>query len=187
MKKSCFLMMTAMIIASGMGIQPAIGATVEAVKPAIAVPDTDRKSIADKIAIRELIDTFSIEADNKDGISQIDLFTKDAVVENYNNGKLTQTLKGNENIGKAFDDFLKTQDVVYHINGQQVIHLNGNKADGISYCFVTLIYTDKEGKTMKRQTGVRYVDDYVFQNGRWLIAHRKACFNWSEQVPYQGG
>lgn len=140
-KKLGSFSIAAMVIASCLGMQPAIGSAAEAASPAVAVPDTNPKNMADKMAIRELIDTFSIEADNKDGISQIDLFTKDAVVENYNNGKLTQTLKGNKNIGKAFDDFLKTQDVVYHINGQQVVHLNGNKADGINYCFVTLIYS----------------------------------------------
>lgn len=69
---------------------------------------------------------------------------------------------------------------------KQVVQLDGDKAEGISYCFVTLVYTNKEGNVIKRQTGVRYEDKYELQDGRWLIAHRKAFFDWGEQTPYLG-
>lgn len=186
MKKLKLLVMAALVFVGGMSVQSTVGFAAEMIKTPVAVPETNVTTMANKMAIRELVDTFSILADKKDGLSQIGLFTKDAVVENYNNGKLTETIKGNENIGKAFDDFLKTQDIVYHINGQQVVQLHGDKADGISYCFVTLVYTDEEGNVIKRQTGVRYEDVYEFQDGRWLIAHRKTFFDWGEQVPYLG-
>lgn len=119
MKRLKVLAVVGLILAGSVGVQSTATVSAEVIKAPIAVPETNVTTMANKMAIRELIDTFSILADNKDGLSQTNLFTKDAVVENYNNGKLTQTIKGNENIGKVFDDFLKTQDVVYHINGQQ--------------------------------------------------------------------
>ncbi|MCD2436024.1 nuclear transport factor 2 family protein [Acidaminococcus sp. NSJ-142] len=135
--------------------------------------------LADKLALKELVDTFSILADEKNGIAQEALFTKDAVVENYSDGKLMTSLTGRENIGKAFDDFLKTQDVVYHINGQQVVDIKGNTATGTSYCYVVLIST-QNGRQVKRSGGTRYHDTYVKQDGKWLIKKRMADFVWTE-------
>ena len=43
---------------------------------------------------------------------------EDAQVYNYDEGKLTTILKGREEIGKAFRDYLALFETVYHINGQ---------------------------------------------------------------------
>lgn len=152
------------------------------VQPAPAVETVageDTSVLADKIALKELVDRFSILAVQKNGIAQEALFTKDAVVENYSDGKLMTSLKGRESIGKAFDDFLKTQGIVYHINGQQVVDIKGNTATGTSYCYVVLINT-QDGKQVKRSGGMRYHDEYVKQDGKWLIKKRMADFVWTE-------
>ena len=81
------------------------------------------------------------------------------------------TSKGKKDIEKAFADYLKLFDVVYHLNGQQTVEINGDNATGISYCFVTLI-----GNGKKSQSGVRYHDTYVKQNGKWLIKKRESDF-----------
>lgn len=100
--------------------------------------------LADKIALKELVDTFSILADRKDGLAQEALFTPDAVVENYGgDGKLMTSLKGSKEIAKVYDDFLKTQDVVYHINGQQVVRIDG---DELLLCRADLHSGRKEGQ-----------------------------------------
>ena len=160
---------------------PAHAATVPVANAAAVQTQKEAGSL---VALKELVDTFSILADQKDGIAQEPLFTKDAVVENYSDGKLMTSLKGRENIGKAFDDFLKTQDVVYHINGQQVVDIKGNTATGTSYCYVVLIST-QNGKQVKRSGGVRYHDEYVKQDGKWLIQKRKADFVWTEYSDLQ--
>ena len=147
---------------------------------AIAQQQSD---LMDRQQIKELVDRFSILADEKDGLSQAQLFTKDAQVDNYKDGKHNGHIEGNTNIAKVYDDFLKSQDVVYHINGQQVVRLNGdNTADGISYCYVVLIDT-VNGKRVKRTQGVRYVDNYKRVGGQWLINSRKAFFEWVEYEP----
>ena len=153
----------------------------EAAPPASATDTV--QVLADKMALKELVDTFSILADQKDGLAQIPLFTKDAVVENYMDGKLAQSIQGNEKIGKVFDDFLKTQDTVYHMNGQQVFNVDGDRATGICYCFVVLVYMDADGTKIKRMNGMRYEDAYVKEDGTWKIAKRKAFFTWADYAP----
>jgi hypothetical protein len=144
--------------------------------------NTTIQEIEDRIALKNLIDTFSTLADQKKTQQQTLLFTEDATSETYVNGQVVSTLKGRKQIGDAFANFLNNFEVVYHINGQQTVTLYGDKATGISYCFVTLIGTDN-GKKMKTSIGAYYNDEFVHQNGHWLIAHRKATFAWQERQP----
>ena len=128
------------------------------------------QQIEDQLALKRLVDTFSNLADVKDVDSQALLFTEDAEVISRSNGQVF-TSKGREEIGKAFAGYLALFDVVYHLNGQQVVDIDGDTATGISYCFVTLI-----GQGKKNQSGVRYHDTYVKQDGRWLIKKRESDF-----------
>ena len=131
------------------------------------------QKIEDQLALKKLVDTFSNLADIKDTKAQMDLFTDDAEVISKADGK-TFVSKGKKDIEKAFADYLKLFDVVYHLNGQQTVEINGDNATGISYCFVTLI-----GNGKKNQSGVRYHDTYVKQNGKWLIKKRESDFMYT--------
>ena len=138
--------------------------------------------IEDRIALKNLVDTFSTLADQKETEKQTLLFTQDAVSETFVNNQVVSSLKGRKQIGETFAAFLNNFEMVYHINGQQTVTLNGDKATGISYCFVMLIGTEN-GKKMKTTIGAYYTDEFVRQNGHWLIAHRKATFSWQEKQP----
>ena len=140
------------------------------------------KEIQDRIALKNLVDTFSILADQKETQKQTLLFTEDATSETSMNGQVISTLKGRTQIGETFANFLNTFETVYHINGQFTLTLNGDKASGISYCSVILIGVEN-GKKIKTAIGVYYHDDYVRQSGHWLIAHRNATFAWQDKQP----
>ena len=140
------------------------------------------KEIKDRIAIKELVDTFSNLADTKEVHSQVQLFTVNAISETFVNGASVSKLTGREQLEKAFSAFLANFETVYHFNGQQTLNLNGDKASGTSYCMVTLI-GDENGKKMKTTIGVIYQDEFVRENNHWLIAKRKANFNWQEKQP----
>lgn len=140
------------------------------------------QQIEDRMALKALVDEFSILADRKDVANQVLLFTEEAKVETMNNGQAVSALVGRKQIGETFANFLAQFQVVYHINGQQTVTITGNKATGISYCEVTLI-GDQNGKKMKTKMGVHYKDDYVKQNGKWLIANRQSTFAWRDVQP----
>ena len=97
----------------------------------------------DQLALKRLVDTFSNLADVKDVKAQMDLFTDDAEVHSKA-GEHVSVMKGKEQIGKAFADYLALFDVVYHLNGQQTVDIDGDTATGISYCYVTLIGNGKK-------------------------------------------
>lgn len=138
-------------------------------------------AIEDKMAIRETFDTFSILADKRDLQTQSLLFTENAVVESYFNGQLALVFNGRAEISKGFADFVKNFETLYHINGQQTVKLNGDKASSISYCSVTLVGDENE-KKMKTNLGVIYHDEFERSDKKWLISKRKSFFTWQEKV-----
>jgi hypothetical protein len=138
--------------------------------------------IEDRIALKNLVDTFSILADTKEVEKQTLLFTDDAIVESVSNGQPATPLKGRKQIGDTFSGFLNLFETVYHTNGQQTLTLNGDRATGVSYCLVVLIGIEN-GKKIKTTMGVHYNDKYIKQGDRWYISKRKSTFAWTDRQP----
>src|SRR5919199_5886359 len=128
-------------------------------------------AIEDKMAIKNVVDTFSILADTKEIDKQVLLFTEDGEVESITNGQAGNVLKGRQQLKQAFSGFLANFHTVYHQNGQQTIDLQGDKAEATNYCRVILVGKQGE-KQMKTTLYVVYKDTFVKQAGKWLIKHR---------------
>jgi hypothetical protein len=135
------------------------------------------RTLEAKQALRELVDRFSLLADRKEARKQTELFTEDATVQTYANGSLVSNLSGRKAIGDAFEAFLKQFDVVYHMNGQQLVAIKGETATGELYC-LTYLFSSKDGQRLKTTIGVRYADEYKLVDGRWLISKRTSYFEW---------
>jgi hypothetical protein len=138
------------------------------------------QELQDRAALKEVVDTFSNLADTKEVHTQVQLFTPDATMEAFTGGKSTGTFKGRDEMERAFGAFLANFQVVYHFNGQQVVKIEGDKASGISYCTVTLIGI-QAGKRTRTTMGVHYKDEFVRENGRWLISHRISNCDWQDR------
>ncbi|HDL4104973.1 TPA: nuclear transport factor 2 family protein [Mannheimia haemolytica] len=138
------------------------------------------QQIQDRLALKDLVDTFSNLADEKKVAEQMPLFTQDAVVNTYIGGKLVFEMHGVTEIEQVFTTFLTPFHSVYHLNGQHTVpFIDENNATAINYCAVKLVET-KEGKEILHDHSVRYADTYVKQEGKWRIAKRIANFMISE-------
>ncbi|MEE3700318.1 nuclear transport factor 2 family protein [Mannheimia haemolytica] len=138
------------------------------------------QQIQDRLALKDLVDTFSNLADEKKVAEQMPLFTQDAVVNTYIGGKLVFEMHGVAEIEQVFTTFLTPFHSVYHLNGQHTVtFIDENNATAINYCAVKLVET-KEGKEILHDHSVRYADTYVKQVGKWRIAKRIANFMISE-------
>lgn len=150
-------------------------ATVQDVRSLQAAPLSNAE-ISDRIALKELVDTFSNLADEKRIDEQVLLFTENGSVQSISNGKANPPIVGRDSLNQVFSRYLAQFHTVYHLNGQQTVAFQSpTHATGISYCDVTLIKTEN-GKDIALRRGVRYEDVYVKQNGRWLIESRKSNF-----------
>ena len=134
------------------------------------------QTIEDKMDIKQVVDVFSNLADTKEIDKQVLLFTEDGVVESYADGQQTSSLKGRDQMEQAFSGFLSNFHTIYHQNWQQTIdELTAKTAKTTSYCQVILI-GKQDGKEMKTQMFTIYKDEWVKQNGQWLIKHRTSNF-----------
>lgn len=139
------------------------------------------QKIADKLALKELVDTFSNLADIKDTKTQAQLFVENANLESFN-GDYHSIQTGRDEIEAACANFLSLFDTVYHLNGQQVVEIDDNdqRATGTAYCHVVLIGKNEDGKTVQTTQGVRYNDEYVKIDNNWKIANRTSHFVYTD-------
>lgn len=139
------------------------------------------QTIEDKIAIKNVVDLFSNLADTKEIDEQVLLFTEDGVVQSLSNGQISSDLKGRAELKLRFAGFLDNFHTVYHQNGQQTIdELTANTAKATSYCRVILV-GNQNGKETKTTMYTIYKDEFVKQDGVWLIKKRTSNFIRTER------
>jgi hypothetical protein len=140
--------------------------------------------LADRLAIRQLVDAYAHCADRRDADGQKALFTEDTHFVVYMDGEgsePTQVLDGREALTPVFDDLNRYQ-ATMHFNGQSTVALDGNLGTGESYCIAHHLFTD-EGERKLMIAWIRYGDTFVKVDGAWLFAQRELYVDWTETRP----
>lgn len=140
--------------------------------------------LADRAAIRELVDAYAQCADRRDAEGQKSLFTGDTHFVVYMDGQgsePTQTFDGREALTPVFDA-LNNYRATMHFNGQSTIALDGDRATGESYCIAHHLFTD-DGERKLMVAFLRYHDRLVKVDGSWLFAERRLYVDWTETRP----
>jgi hypothetical protein len=138
---------------------------------------------ADRLAIRELIESYAHCADRRDAKGQMSLFTPDThfvVYMDAKNPMASQELHSREALAPVFAD-LNKYDATTHFVGQSTIFtLTGDRATGEAYCLAHHVRADK-GKRRLMVASLRYVDTIVKNDGAWLFAERLLYVDWIEE------
>jgi SnoaL-like protein len=137
--------------------------------------------MADRLAIRALIDAYARCADRRDADGQKSLFTEDTHFVVYIDGDAsdpTQELSGRDALTPVFDN-LNTYEATTHFNGQSAVALDGDSATGESYCLAHHLYTEG-GERKLMVASLRYHDMFVKRDGAWLFAERRLIVDWTE-------
>lgn len=140
---------------------------------------------ADRLAIRELVDTYAHCADRRDAKGQMALFTEDTrflVFMDATVAEPTQELHGRESLAPVFDN-LNTYRTTTHFNGQSTITLDENRATGESYCLAHHASVDESGQRALMIASIRYLDEFTKQDGDWFFAERRLMVDWTETRP----
>lgn len=141
---------------------------------------------ADRIAIRELIDAWAHFADRRLADKQAGLFTADGGYSVYDGDPATRqpigSRRGHTEIVAALGALNKYTHTT-HFNGQATIVVQGDRGVGECYCLAHQL-SEENGVRKLQLLSIRYYDDYVRQNGRWLFAERKLIIDWSDTRPW---
>jgi ketosteroid isomerase-like protein len=140
---------------------------------------------ADRLSIRELVESYAHCADRRDAKAQMSLFTPDTHFVVYMNAKdptPSQELHSREALAPVFAE-LNKYDATTHFVGQSTIFtLTDDRATGEAYCLAHHV-TGHEGKRRLMLASLRYYDTLVKIDGAWLFAERLLYVDWVDERP----
>lgn len=182
---------TSSTVAFGLSAPGSIGHSTEKEMPPANVPfsfgnlydpsihaTTLKGEAADRLALRRLVDAWAHCADRRLAEQQSNLFVPDGQILNYEGDTLHSTIKGRAAIETALG-ILKTFTTTLHMNGQSDVVIREGEAIGETYCIVHQFTISNEQR--KCQTlGIRYLDQFLRQEGRWYFRERKLIVDWSD-------
>jgi ketosteroid isomerase-like protein len=138
---------------------------------------------ADRLAIRELVESYARCADRRDAKGQMALFTSDTHFVVYMNAKdptPTQELHSREELAPVFADLNRYSATMHFLGQTTILTLANERATGETYCMPHHLTID--GKTRRLMVAaLRYTDTFVKMDGAWLFAERKLYVDWLEQ------
>jgi ketosteroid isomerase-like protein len=150
--------------------------------------DLSVPQVADRLAIRELVDAYAFCADRRDAARQMALFTEDTdflVYMNSRNPAPTQHLRGRVALAPVFDE-LNTYEATMHFNGQSTTVLDGDHASGVTYCLAHHVKVDGSVRSLMI-AAIRYLDTFVKHDDTWFFSQRKLMVDWTENRPLGTG
>lgn len=144
--------------------------------------------VADRLAIRGLVDAYADCADRRDAAGQMALFTEDAdfaVYADRGNPVPTRRFRGRAALAPICQELAGYQ-VTMHLNGQSTTWIDGARASGVTCCLVHQLNIDATTQVITLAS-VRYLDSYVKRGGGWLIRQRQVLVDWTETRPLATG
>src|ERR1700756_775578 len=138
---------------------------------------------ADRLAIRELVETYAHCADHRDAKGQMALFTADThfvVYMNAKDPKPTQELHMREALAPVFADLNQYAATMHFVGQSTIFSLNHDRATGEAYCIAHHLTVN--GKTRRMMVAYpRFLDPFVKIDGMWLFAERLLYVDWLEE------
>jgi SnoaL-like domain len=142
------------------------------------------EEVADRLAIRELLDAYADCADRRDIEGQMSLFTADTeflVFMDSRNANPTQKISGRDGLRPVFKN-LSTYEATTHFNGQSTVTWQRGSATGVSYCLAHHVKVDGPTRSLMIAS-IRYLDHFVKMDGQWYFKQRKLMVDWIDNRP----
>jgi hypothetical protein len=137
--------------------------------------------VADRAAIRELVDAYASCADRRDAAGQMELFTDDVdfvVYADRASSMPTEKLRGRTALALLCQQLAAFR-ATLHVNGQSTTWIDGARAWGVTCCLVHHLKVEGTAHTVTI-AALRYLDSYVKRDSRWLIRQRQVIVDWTE-------
>jgi SnoaL-like domain len=141
--------------------------------------------VADRLAIRELIEAYAHCADRRDANGQMSLFTADthfAVYMNSKDPKPSQELHSSEALAPVFAELNKYAATMHFVGQSTILSLTSDRGTGEAYCLAHRLTVDGEKRKLM-VAALRYYDTFVKLDGSWLFAERLLYVDWIEERP----
>jgi len=138
---------------------------------------------ADRLAIRELVETYAHCADRRDAKGQMALFTPDAhfvVYMEAKDPKPSMELHSREELAPVFADLNKYAATMHILGQTTILTLLRDRGTAETYCMPHHLTIKDENRRLMI-AALRYTDSFVKTDGTWLFAERKLYVDWMEE------
>jgi len=141
------------------------------------------EEVADRLAIRELVEAYAHCADRREAKGQMSLFTADThfvVFMNAKDSTASQELHSREALAPVFADLNKYAATTHFVGQSTIFSLTSNRATGEAYCLAHHVTVEGEKRRLM-VASLRYLDTFVKVDGDWLFAERLLYVDWLEE------
>lgn len=146
------------------------------------------RALADRIALRALVDVYARHVDRRDALAAASLFTADGRLVTFLHGDPGAppiVRRGRDEIAGALAADLDRYIVTTHVVGGQLVDVDGDGAAGDALCLVHHIY-ERHGARRMAVMAVRYADMFTRQAEEWRFAERQLHVDWREDRAMTG-
>jgi hypothetical protein len=138
---------------------------------------------ADRLAIRELVETYAHCADRRDAEGQMSLFTPDTRFVVYMNAKdpaPSQELHSRGALAPVFADLNQYAATTHFLGQTTILTLTEDRGTAETYCLAHHITIRGESRRLMLAS-LRYLDTFAKVGGTWLFAERLLYVDWQEE------
>jgi len=133
-----------------------------------------------KEELRDLVDAYATLGDEKKISAQMKLMMPEANYTVYMNGIEVANTTGTDKLEEEFNGHAALVKTYFTLNGQHNVIIDGDTATGASFSQIKMI-RETNGKDVLTDYSVRYDDEYVRYEGKWLIKNRIGHFIMIEE------
>jgi ketosteroid isomerase-like protein len=136
----------------------------------------DLREIADRLALRELVDRYARIPDQRDFALVDRVFSDDAVLVGPG-----FELRGREQIRSGMRG-IERYAATLHAMHNHLVEIEGDHAEGETVCTASHLH-EVEGRKVKLDWGIRYRDRYRRERLGWRIVHRELELVFEQELP----
>ncbi|ONH24668.1 hypothetical protein BL253_29645 [Pseudofrankia asymbiotica] len=141
---------------------------------------------ADRLALRDLVESYAAAADARDEELFVSLFADDAVLQvRYADlDEPATTVTGAAAMAVIPRALRARYPETFHLVGNHRCQVDGNSAVGETYCEAHHLHLDADGEPADLRMVIRYADAYVRGgDGVWRFARRTVNARWQQVGP----
>lgn len=141
--------------------------------------------VADRLALRALVDRYASAVDARDADAFADLFTPEAVLAVYERDGDDPVVeyRGHAALREVMN-LLRSYSATFHLMANHVCEIGPSGATGETYCMAHHLTEAEAGAgATDLVMYIRYRDAYARTPGGWRFARRDVLRQWTEERP----